>query len=78
MKKIAIHKYTWGFSKEWINYCEKNKIPYKIVSRRPGDIDTSIANVQKAKQVLGREYSRSMYQAIEDAWRFTQKGNSNS
>jgi UDP-glucose 4-epimerase len=63
---------------ELVEKVTEKKIPYKIVSRRPGDIDTSIANVQKAKQVLGREYSRSMYQAIEDAWRFTQKGNSNS
>ncbi|OQB42458.1 MAG: hypothetical protein BWY04_00156 [candidate division CPR1 bacterium ADurb.Bin160] len=63
---------------ELVEKVTEKKIPYKIVSRRSGDIDTSIANVQKAKQVLGREYSRSMYQAIEDAWRFTQKGNSNS
>lgn len=65
--------------KEMIELVEKvteKEIPYKIVSRRAGDIDTSIANAQKAKQVLGREYSRSMYQAIEDAWRFIQKINS--
>jgi len=30
--KIAIHKSSWGFSPEWINYCEKNNIPYKIVN----------------------------------------------
>jgi glutathione synthase/RimK-type ligase-like ATP-grasp enzyme len=30
--KIAIHKSSWGFSPEWINYCEKNSIPYKIVN----------------------------------------------
>jgi UDP-glucose 4-epimerase len=61
---------------ELVEKVTEKEIPYKIVSRRPGDIDTSIANAQKAKQVLGREYSRSMYQAIEDAWRFIQKINS--
>jgi UDP-glucose 4-epimerase len=61
---------------ELVEKVTEKEIPYKIVSRRAGDIDTSIANAQKAKQVLGREYSRSMYQAIEDAWRFIQKINS--
>lgn len=32
MNKIAIHKSSWGFSEEWINYCKKNKIPYKEVN----------------------------------------------
>ena len=36
--KIAIHKSNWGFSKEWINYCEKNKILYKIVNCYSSDI----------------------------------------
>lgn len=30
--KIAIHKSDWGFSKDWVNYCEKNKITFKIVN----------------------------------------------
>jgi len=30
--KIAIHKSNWGFSQEWINYCNNNNIPYKIVN----------------------------------------------
>lgn len=30
--KIAIHKSDWGFSKDWIDYCKKNKITYKIVN----------------------------------------------
>lgn len=62
--------------KEIIELAEKiteKKIPYKIVERRAGDIDVSIANPQKAKQVLWREYKRSIYQAIEDAWRFVNK-----
>ena len=29
--KIAIHKSNWGFSKDWIAYCEDQNISYKIV-----------------------------------------------
>lgn len=36
--KIAIHKSSWGFSGEWIQYCEKNNIPYKIVRCYDTDI----------------------------------------
>lgn len=36
--KIAIHKSSWGFSPEWINYCEVNKIPYKVVNCYDSDI----------------------------------------
>jgi glutathione synthase/RimK-type ligase-like ATP-grasp enzyme len=28
---IAIHKSTWGFSRDWIDYCTRNQIAYKIV-----------------------------------------------
>lgn len=30
--KIAIHHRSSGFSKHWIDYCEKNNIPHKIVN----------------------------------------------
>lgn len=30
--KIAIHHRTTGFSRHWINYCEKYSVPYKIVN----------------------------------------------
>ena len=46
------------------------EISTEIVGRRDWDIATSIANPQKAKQVLWREYKRSVYQAVEDARRF--------
>jgi UDP-glucose 4-epimerase len=58
-----------------VNKVTEKEIPYVVVSRRPGDIDISIANAQKARQVLGWEYNRSMYQAIEDARRFIQSQN---
>lgn len=40
--KIAIHKSTWGFSKDWIAYCERNNIDYKIVNCYDSDIITQI------------------------------------
>ena len=55
---------------ELVGKVTEKEIPTQIVSRRSWDIATSIANPQKAKQVLWREYKRSVYQAIEDAWRF--------
>jgi len=30
--KIAIHKSVWGFSQDWIEYCERKGVPYKIVN----------------------------------------------
>ncbi len=30
--KVAIHKSSWGFSQDWIAYCQRNNIPYKIVN----------------------------------------------
>ena len=60
---------------ELVKKVTEKDIQYKVVSRRLWDIDTSIANPQKAKQVLWREYSRSMYQAVEDARRFIQYKN---
>lgn len=68
-----IGTWDWKSVKEIIDLVSKvteKEIPSEVVSRRPWDIPTSIANPQKAKQVLWREYKRSVYQAIEDAWRF--------
>ena len=50
-----------------------NKIPYEIVGRRPGDIDTCYANAQKAKELLGWEATRDLAQMCRDAWNFTSK-----
>lgn len=35
---IAIHKSSWGFSPDWIEYCERNRIPFKIVNCYDSDI----------------------------------------
>lgn len=36
--KIAIHSHKESFSERWINYCEKNDIPFKIVNCYETDI----------------------------------------
>lgn len=36
--KLAIHKSSWGFSPEWISYCDEHNIPYKIVNCYDSDI----------------------------------------
>lgn len=36
--KIAIHKSKWGFSSDWITYCQKKNIPFKIVDCYDSDI----------------------------------------
>lgn len=38
MNKIAIHKSSWGFSPEWIKYCENNNISHKVVNCYDSDI----------------------------------------
>lgn len=36
--KLAIHKSNWGFSRDWIAYCEENNIPHKVVDCYRTDI----------------------------------------
>jgi glutathione synthase/RimK-type ligase-like ATP-grasp enzyme len=36
--KLAIHKSSWGFSKDWIAHCESKKIPFKVVDCYKSDI----------------------------------------
>ncbi len=66
----------WVSVKEIIALVERvteKKVPFKTTKRRPWDVDTSIANPQKAKQVLGRQAKRSVYQALEDGRRYIYK-----
>ena len=41
---IAIHHRTGSFSEKWINYCEDNNIPYKIVNVYQSDIIEQLAD----------------------------------
>jgi UDP-glucose 4-epimerase len=49
------------------------KVPYEIVSRRPGDIAECYADVSKAKRELGWEAKRSILDMCRDAWHFAQR-----
>lgn len=71
--KIAIHKSSWGFSAEWINYCEKNNIPYKIVNCYSSDIISQLGDCEvllwhhhhsDAKDVL---FAKGVLFALEQA-----------
>ena len=50
------------------------KIPYRIVSRRPGDAASSYADPTKAKRELGWSATRGIAEMCADAWRW-QSGN---
>ena len=49
------------------------KLPYKIVGRREGDVVVAYANTDKANQVLGWKAELSLRDALESAWRWEQK-----
>lgn len=56
-----------------VNAYEKatgRNIPYKIVARRPGDIDTCYADPTKAKEILGWEAKLGIYEMCRDANRW--------
>ena len=52
------------------------KIPYKVVSRREGDIAISFADISKAKKLLSWQPKRSLKQICYDGWNW-QKMNPN-
>ncbi|WP_348797108.1 UDP-glucose 4-epimerase GalE [Flavobacterium adhaerens] len=49
------------------------KLPYKIVSRREGDVTRAFANTDKANTVLGWKTQSSLEDAISSAWKWEQK-----
>lgn len=46
------------------------KIPYEIVDRRPGDLATVYADVNKAKKELNWQTELTIEDMVRDAWRF--------
>ncbi|MBT0607593.1 UDP-glucose 4-epimerase GalE [Aequorivita echinoideorum] len=61
---------------EVINSFEKTtgqKLNYKIVDRRPGDVTAVYADTQKANASLGWKAEKSMEDALDSAWRWEQK-----
>ncbi|MGM0379662.1 MAG: UDP-glucose 4-epimerase GalE [Bacillota bacterium] len=49
------------------------KIDYEITKRRPGDIAACYADVKKAKEELGWEAQKGIYEMCKDSWRWQQK-----
>lgn len=47
-----------------------NKVPYKIGSRRPGDIATCYADPSKAESELGWKAERGIQEMCEDGWKW--------
>lgn len=51
----------------------EQKLPYKIVGRREGDITTAYANTDKANQVLGWRAHSTLEESLASAWKWEQK-----
>jgi len=51
----------------------QNKLPYKIVARREGDIISAYADTTKANNDLGWEARFNIEDALESAWKWQQK-----
>jgi UDP-glucose 4-epimerase len=49
------------------------KLPYKIVGRREGDITSAYANTDKANTVLGWKAQSTLEEAMASAWKWEQK-----
>lgn len=52
-------------------------IPYEIVERRPGDVASSYANVDKAANILGWKATLSVTEMCRDAWRWQKRVSGN-
>jgi UDP-glucose 4-epimerase len=49
------------------------KLPYKIVARREGDITEAYANTDKANRVLGWKAQSTLEEAMASAWKWEQR-----
>ncbi len=61
---------------EVIQSFEKNsgeKLNYKIVERRAGDVTAAFADTSKANEILGWQAEKDLDDAMEDAWRWERK-----
>ena len=54
------------------------KIPYKLVPRRAGDIATCYSNPQKAKEILGWEAKHNLEDMCKSSWNWQSKNEINS
>jgi len=61
---------------EIVNAFEKvtdQKLNYKIVDRRSGDVVAVYADIKKANEILGWKSERTMEEALSSAWKWEQK-----
>ena len=49
------------------------KLPYKIVDRREGDVTSAYANTDKANNILGWKAESTLEEAVASAWKWEQK-----
>ena len=49
------------------------KLPYKIVGRREGDVISAYANTDKANKVLGWKAAFSLEDGLASAWKWEKK-----
>jgi UDP-glucose 4-epimerase len=49
------------------------KLPYKVVDRREGDVISAYANTEKANNILGWKAKSTLEQALASAWLWEQK-----
>ena len=49
------------------------KLPYKIVARREGDVISAYANTDKANEILGWKAQSTLDEALASAWKWEQK-----
>lgn len=49
------------------------KLPYKIVERREGDVISAYANTEKANNILGWKTESTLEESISSAWEWEQK-----
>ncbi|WP_158729531.1 MULTISPECIES: UDP-glucose 4-epimerase GalE [unclassified Flavobacterium] len=50
-----------------------NKLPYKIVGRREGDITSAYASTERANEILGWKAQSTLEEAMASAWKWEQK-----
>ena len=55
------------------DYKSGQKIPYKLVPRRAGDIATCYSNPQKAKEILGWEAKHNLEDMCKSSWNWQSK-----
>jgi UDP-glucose 4-epimerase len=49
------------------------KLPYRIVGRREGDVVSAYANIEKANTILGWKTQSTLEESIESAWKWEQQ-----